>query len=134
MARHGLVPDGILGWLALIPDCRVIASQALTTLLHNANRNATIPRIEDRQAAGTHRDFRYLSRTRRAFSGKNVAGSMSGPSLSGLGRRRRQLRPTTQIGAWRISAPKLAERKGADWREIRVGHRSIPTTPNAAFA
>ena len=42
MARRRFVPDSILGWLVLILLAGVIASQALTAVLHNANRNAAI--------------------------------------------------------------------------------------------
>ncbi len=121
MARRRLVPDSILGWLALILIAGVIASQALTTLLHNANRNAAILEIEDRRAAERIATFALFLQHTAPFLRESVAGSMSGPSLSvSVGRSPSALPDASDRRIAHLSDA-LAERlKGPDWREVLV--------------
>lgn len=131
MARRRLVPDSILGWLALILIAGVIASQALTTLLHNANRNATILEIEDRRAAERIATFAIFLQHTAPFLRQNVAGSMSGPSLSVSVAKAATASADDSDRRMAHLGAELAERlKGADWREIRVG--TAPVDPSHA--
>jgi signal transduction histidine kinase len=121
MTRRRLVPDSILGWLALILIAGVIASQALTTLLHNANRNAAILEIEDRRAAERIATFALFLQHTAPFLRESVAGSMSGPSLSVSVGRTASAVPDASDGRIAHLSDALAERlKGPDWREVLV--------------
>jgi signal transduction histidine kinase len=126
MARRRFVPDSILGWLVLILITGVIASQAATAVLHNANRNAAILEIEDRRAAERIATFALFLQHTAPFLRQSVAGSMSGPSLSVTVSNTPDA--ATDVSDQRIEhlSEALADRlNGPDWREILVGGAPI---------
>src|SRR3954471_21257919 len=51
MKFRRFAPDSILGWLVLIIVAGLAASQVLTALFHNMERNEAILQIEDLRAA-----------------------------------------------------------------------------------
>ncbi|MDY0871424.1 ATP-binding protein [Dongia rigui] len=121
MSRR-LIPDSILAWLLLILFTGVLASQAVTVLLHNLNRNEVLLRLEDQRAAERIAALAvFLDHTSPPLR-HGVAEAMSGPSLD-VRMSNRPLVATTE--APRELAPlaaAIADRlKGVNWREIRVG-------------
>ena len=121
MSRRFL-PDSILAWLLLILITGVLASQAVTMLLHNLNRNEVLLHLEDQRAAERIAALTvFLDHTAPALR-RGVADAMSGPSLDA----RISDRPlVATASAPRELAPlaaAIADRlKGVNWREIRVG-------------
>src|SRR3982751_2730014 len=78
MKFRRIAPDSIFGWLALILIAGLAASQALTALAHNMDRNEAIVEIEDLRAA--ERVATFLQHTAPVLR-PSVAGSFSGPSM-----------------------------------------------------
>jgi signal transduction histidine kinase len=120
--KRRFFPDSILAWLLLILVAGVIASQAVTMLLHNLNRNEVLLRLEDQRAAERIAALAvFLDHTAPVLR-RGVAEAMSGPSLDA--------RVSTQPLVAGASAPReldplaaaLADRlQGTSWQEIRVG-------------
>jgi signal transduction histidine kinase len=75
------VPDSILGWLALILVAGLAASQTLTALLHNINRNEAILEIEDLRAAERVATFTAFLEHTAPVLRPSLAQSISGPSM-----------------------------------------------------
>ncbi len=120
--KRRLVPDSILAWLLLILVTGVLASQAVTMLLHNLNRNEVLLRLEDQRAAERIAALAvFLGHTTPALR-QGVADAMSGPSLDA----RVSAKPlVAEVEAPRELAPlanALVDRlKGINWQELRVG-------------
>src|SRR5688572_33209590 len=82
MRFRKFAPDSILGWLALILIAGLAASQALTALAHNMDRNEAIVQIEDLRAAERVATFAgFLEHTAPVLR-PSLAASISGPSMS----------------------------------------------------
>lgn len=115
-------PDSILAWLLLILVAGVLASQAVTMLLHNLNRNEVLLRLEDQRAAERIAALAvFLGHTAPALR-QGVADAMSGPSLDARISNRplvatadapRELAPLAKAVVDRL--------KGINWQEVRVG-------------
>ena len=120
--RRRFFPDSILAWLLLILVTGVLASQAVTMLLHNLNRNEVLLHLDDQRAAERIAALAvFLDHTAPVLR-RGVADAMSGPSLNaGVS----DLPLVADAATTRELAPlaaALAERlQGAAWREIRVG-------------
>ncbi|WP_374375464.1 ATP-binding protein [Dongia sp.] len=127
------LPDSILAWLLLILVTAVLASQAVTMLLHNLNRNEILLRLEDQRAAERIAALATFLDHTAPILRKGVADAMSGPSLDvrvgseplvALPETPRELAPLGEA---------LAERlQRIDWREIRIGARDPSAEQSAA--
>ncbi|WP_374654451.1 ATP-binding protein [Dongia sp.] len=126
-------PDSILAWLLLILVTGVLASQAVTMLLHNLNRNEVLLHLEDQRAAERIAALvAFLDHTAPALR-RGVADAMSGPSLDA----RVSGQPLVATSAApRELAPlagAIADRlKGVGWQEIRVGSGQPSESERAA--
>ncbi|MBL8707839.1 MAG: HAMP domain-containing protein [Rhodospirillaceae bacterium] len=116
------LPDSIFTWLLLILVTAVVASQAVTMLLHNLNRNEILLHLEDQRAAERVAALATFLDHTAPILRAGVADAMSGPSLA--------VRVTSApaVAAREPSrelmslAALLAERLSSiRWREIRVG-------------
>ncbi len=82
MKFRRFVPDSIFGWLALILIAGLAASQALTALAHNMDRNEAIVEIEDLRAAERVATFATFLQHTAPVLRASVAQSFSGPSMT----------------------------------------------------
>src|SRR4051794_27188455 len=82
MKLRRFVPDSILGWLGLILIAGLAASQALTALAHNMDRNEAIVEIEDLRAAERVATFAAFLQHTAPVLRPNLAASISGPSMT----------------------------------------------------
>lgn len=121
-------PDSILGWLVLIIVAGLAASQVLTALFHNMERNEAILLIEDLRAAervATYTTFlQHTSPVLRA----SVAASMSGPSMS-VSTADKSSVTEAAANDQRLNhlGRAVSDRlRDSSWEEVRVG-RSPPT-------
>jgi signal transduction histidine kinase len=127
------LPDSILAWLLLILVTAVLASQAVTMLLHNLNRNEMLLRLEDQRAAERIAALAtFLDHTAPVLR-TGVADAMSGPSLDvrvgaeplvALPDTPRELAPLGEALAQRLQ--RIA------WREIRIGASDPSSEQQAA--
>lgn len=122
MRFRRFAPDSILGWLALILVAGLAASQALTALAHNMDRNEAIVQIEDLRAAERVATFAgFLEHTAPVLR-PSLAASISGPSMSVAVAGRSNV-PADAATDRRLGqlAKAVSERlHGTDWQEIRV--------------
>jgi signal transduction histidine kinase len=124
MKFRRFVPDSILGWLVLILIAGLAASQALTALAHNMDRNEAIVEIEDIRAAERVATFATFLQHTAAVLRPSIAGSFSGPSMT-VDVANRSNVPEDAVIDRRLGhlARAIAERlHGNDWQEIRVAH------------
>lgn len=122
MKLRRFIPDSILAWLLLILVTAVLASQAVTVLIHNINRNELLLRLEDQRAAERIAALAtFLDHTAPVLR-QGVADAMSGPSLDlRVGRDPAVPRAVTPRELVPLAAA-LAERlQRISWREIRAG-------------
>lgn len=115
-------PDSILAWLLLILVTGVLASQAVTMLLHNLNRNEVLLHLEDQRAAERIAALAvFLDHTAPVLR-RGVADAMSGPSLNARVSAQPLVATTDAPRELAPLAGALADRlKSVNWREIRVG-------------
>lgn len=127
------LPDSILAWLLLILVTAVLASQAVTMLLHNINRNEMLLRLEDQRAAERIAALATFLDHTAPILRKGVADAMSGPSLDvrvgpeplvALPDTPRELAPLAEALADRLQR--------VDWRELRIGARDPSLAQEAA--
>lgn len=126
-------PDSILAWLLLILATAILASQAVTLLFHNLNRNEVLLRLEDQRAAERIAALATFLDHTAPMLRQGVADGMSGPSLDvrvaaeplvAAAETPRELAPL---------AAALADRLGrSGWREIRIGARPSEAHHEAA--
>lgn len=118
-------PDSILAWLLLILVTAILASQAVTLLFHNLNRNEVLLRLEDQRAAERIAALATFLDHTAPILRQGVADGMSGPSLEvriataplvTVPETPRELAPLATALAERL------DRIG--WRELRVGARA----------
>jgi len=133
MKFRRFAPDSILGWLALILIAGLAASQALTALAHNMDRNEAIVQIEDLRAAERVATFATFLQHTAPVLRPSVAGSFSGPSMTVEVTNRSNVAEDT-IADRRLGhlAKAVSERlHGNDWQEIRVAN-GTPTDDQKA--
>lgn len=115
-------PDSILAWLLLILVTGVLASQAVTMLLHNLNRNEILLHLEDQRAAERIAALAVFLDHTAPILRRGVADAMSGPSLNARVSDQPLVATTTSPRELAPLAGAVAERlKGVTWLEIRVG-------------
>jgi signal transduction histidine kinase len=122
MKFRRFAPDSILGWLALILVAGLAASQALTALAHNMDRNEAIVAIEDLRAAERVATFATFLQHTAPVLRPSVAQSFSGPSMAVEVASRSNV-PEDEASDRRLShlAKAVSERlHGTNWQEIRV--------------
>ncbi|TDQ82378.1 signal transduction histidine kinase [Dongia mobilis] len=122
MNLRRFVPDSILAWLLLILVTAVLASQAVTVLLHNINRNEVLLRLEDQRAAERIAALATFLDHTAPILRRGVADAMSGPSLDvRVGPEPLVAQPQPPRDLVPL-ATALADRlQRVAWREIRVG-------------
>jgi signal transduction histidine kinase len=133
MKFRRFVPDSILGWLVLILIAGLAASQALTALAHNMDRNEAIVEIEDLRAAERVATFATFLQHTAAVLRPSIAGSFSGPSMTVEVGNRSNV-PEDAVVDRRLDhlARAISERlHGNDWQELRVAH-TAPTEDQKA--
>lgn len=122
MKFRRFAPDSILGWLALILIAGLAASQALTALAHNMDRNEAIVEIEDLRAAERVATFATFLQHTAPVLRPSVAQSFSGPSMTVEVANRSNV-PSDIVMDRRLGhlAKAVSERlHGNAWQEIRV--------------
>jgi signal transduction histidine kinase len=122
MKFRRFAPDSILGWLALILIAGLAASQALTALAHNMDRNEAIVEIEDLRAAERVATFATFLQHTAPVLRASVAQSFSGPSMT-VDVANRSNVPEDTVTDRRLGhlAKAVSERlHGTYWQEIRV--------------
>src|SRR5688500_11488726 len=133
MRFRRFAPDSILGWLALILIAGLAASQALTALAHNMDRNEAIVQIEDLRAAERVATFAgFLEHTAPVLR-PSLAASISGPSMTVEIANRSNVPAEAAIDR-RLGqlAKAVSERlRGTDWQEIRVADAAPSEAPRA---
>ncbi len=128
MKFRRFAPDSILGWLALILVAGLAASQALTALAHNMDRNEAIVEIEDLRAAERVATFATFLQHTAPVLRQSIASSFSGPSMTVAVANRSNV-PDDIVTDRRLGhlAKAVSERlRGNDWQEIRVAN-AAPT-------
>jgi len=133
MKFRRFAPDSILGWLALILVAGLAASQALTALAHNMDRNEAIVEIEDLRAAERVATFATFLQHTAPVLRQSVASSFSGPSMTVEVANRSNV-PEDEIPDRRLGhlAKAVSERlHGTYWQEIRVSE-AAPTDDQKA--
>jgi signal transduction histidine kinase len=133
MKFRRFAPDSILGWLGLILIAGLAASQALTALAHNMDRNEAIVEIEDLRAAERVATFATFLQHTAPVLRPSVAGSFSGPSMTVEVANRSNV-PDDVVTDRRLGhlAKAVSERlHGNDWQEIRVAN-AAPTDDQQA--
>ncbi|GAB2177493.1 ATP-binding protein [Dongia sp. agr-C8] len=133
MKFRRFAPDSILGWLALILVAGLAASQALTALAHNMDRNEAIVEIEDLRAAERVATFATFLQHTAPVLRPSVAQSFSGPSMTVEVTSRSNV-PDDEVRNRRLGhlAKAVAERlHGTGWQEIRVAE-AAPTDDQKA--
>ncbi|HYD07418.1 MAG TPA: ATP-binding protein [Reyranella sp.] len=128
MRFRRFAPDSILGWLALILVAGLAASQALSALAHNMDRNEAIVEIEDIRAAERVATFATFLQHTAPVLRPSIASSFSGPSMSVEVASRSNVAedevPDRRLGHL---AKAVSERlHGNAWQEIRVAE-AAPT-------
>jgi signal transduction histidine kinase len=133
MKFRRFAPDSILGWLALILIAGLAASQALTALAHNMDRNEAIVEIEDLRAAERVATFATFLQHTAPVLRQSVASSFSGPSMTVEVTNRSNV-PEDEVPDRRLGhlAKAVSERlHGTYWQEIRVSE-AAPTEDQEA--
>src|SRR5689334_5766754 len=82
MKFRRFAPDSILGWLVLIIVAGLAASQVITALFHNMERNEAILEIEDLRAAERIATFTAFLEHTSPILRPSLAASISGPSMT----------------------------------------------------
>src|SRR5690242_8385587 len=122
MKFRRFAPDSIFGWLALILIAGLAASQALTALAHNIDRNETAIAVNDFNAAERIANLvGVLQHTAPVFR-PGLASSFSGQSMSIVVTNRSSV-PETEKPDSRLNrlARAVSERlEGHYWQEIRI--------------
>jgi signal transduction histidine kinase len=122
MKFRRFAPDSILGWLALILVAGLAASQALTALAHNIDRNETAIAVNDINVAERIANLvGVLQHTAPVFR-SGLASSFSGQSLSIVVTNRSSVPENVKLDR-RLNrlARSVSERlDGNFWQEIRI--------------
>jgi signal transduction histidine kinase len=122
MKFRRFAPDSILGWLGLILIAGLAASQALTALAHNMDRNEAIVQIEDLRAAERVATFAAFLEHTAPVLRPSLAASISGPSMSIEVANRSNVPEDTatdrRLG--QLAKEVSGRLHGTDWQEIRV--------------
>jgi signal transduction histidine kinase len=122
MKFRRFAPDSILGWLALILVAGLAASQALTALAHNMDRNEAIVEVADHLAAERVATFATFLQHTAPVLRPSIAQSFSGPSMSVEAANRSNV-PEDTVTDGRLGrlTKSVSERlHGTDWQEIRA--------------
>jgi len=121
-------PDSILGWLALILVAGLAASQAMTTLYHNNERNEAILEVEDLRAAERVATFTEFLQHTSPVLRPSLAGSISVPSMTIAATSTANV-PDDVVPDRRLQhlGAAVSDRlHGNYWEEVRVG-RAAPS-------
>jgi signal transduction histidine kinase len=115
-------PDSILAWLLLILVTGILASQAVTVLLHNLNRNEVLLHLEDQRAAERLAALIvFLDHTSPVLR-RGVAEAMSGPSLNAhVSDQPLVTTPSTQRELAPLADAISDHLEGVAWKEILIG-------------
>jgi signal transduction histidine kinase len=126
MKFRRFAPDSILGWLGLILIAGLAASQALTALAHNMDRNEAIVQIEDLRAAERVATFAAFLEHTAPVLRPSLAASISGPSMSVEVANRSNVAEDTVTDRRLGQLVKAVSERlhGTDWQEIRVADAS----------
>jgi signal transduction histidine kinase len=122
MKFRRFAPDSILGWLALILIAGLAASQALTALVHNMDRNEAIVEVADHLAAERVATFATFLQHTAPVLRPSIAASFSSPSMSVEAASRSSV-PEDVVMDGRLGrlAKAVSERlRGTEWQEIRL--------------
>ena len=133
MKFRRFAPDSILGWLVLILIAVLAASQALTTLYHNNERNEAILEIEDLRAAErVAASAALLQHTAPVFR-QGFAASISVPSMTVAASNTPNVPedPTTDSRLTHLGNAVSDRLHGNFWEEVRVG-RAQPSEEQRA--
>jgi signal transduction histidine kinase len=116
-------PDSILGWLVLIIVAGLAASQVITALFHNMERNEAILEIEDLRAAERIATFTAFLEHTSPVLRPSLAASISGPSMSvSVSGSPGVTDPNTSDTRLNHLGRAVSDRlRGSYWEEIRVG-------------
>ena len=128
MTFRRFAPDSILGWLVLIIVAGLAASQVLTALFHNMERNEAILQIEDLRAAERVATYATFLQHTSPVLRSGVAASMSGPSMT-VSIADKSTVPDDATTDQRLNhlGRAVSERlRDSSWEEVRVA-RSTPT-------
>ena len=121
-------PDSILGWLVLIIVAGLGASQVLTALFHNMERNEAILQVEDLRAAERVATYATFLQHTSPILRAGVAASMSGPSMT-VSIANQSAVPDATTADQRLNhlGRAVSDRlRNTSWEEVRVG-RIAPT-------
>jgi signal transduction histidine kinase len=123
MKIRRFAPDSILGWLVLIIVAGLAASQVITALFHNMERNEAILEIEDLRAAERIATFTAFLEHTSPVLRPGLAASISGPSMTVLVAGSPSVtEPTTSDTRLNHLGRAVSDRlRGSYWEEIRVG-------------
>lgn len=117
-----LIPDSIFTWLLLILATAILASQAVTLLLHNINRNEALLRLEDQRVAERIADLTVFLDHTAPILRRGVADGMSGPSLDVRAGPEPRLAAAETPRSFVPLARALEQRLDrVAWRELRIG-------------
>ncbi len=122
MIFRRFAPDSILGWLALILIAGLAASQALTALVHNMDRNEAIVQVADHLAAERVATFATFLQHTAPVLRPSIAASFSGASMAVAVANGSNV-PEDMAADHRLGrlAKAVSERlRGPGWQEIRV--------------
>lgn len=121
MSRR-IIPDSIIAWMLLILVAGVLASQAITVLLHNLNRNQTLLHLENQRAAERITALAvFLDHTSPPLR-PGIAIAMSGPSLDARVSDQPLVTTAEAVREFASLNSAIADRlKNVNWREIRIG-------------
>jgi signal transduction histidine kinase len=133
MTLRRFVPDSILGWLALILVAGLAASQVLTAVLHNANRNEAVVEVEDLRAAERVATFAVFLEHTAPVLRPSLAASMSGPSMTIAASFKATVpdNATVDHRLFHLVRAVSDRLKGSAWEEIRAG-RAAPDVQQRA--
>lgn len=123
MTFRRFAPDSILGWLVLIIVAGLAASQVITALFHNMERNEAILEIEDLRAAERIATFTAFLEHTSPVLRPSLAASISGPSMTVLVSGSPSVTdPNNSDTRLNHLGRAVSDRlRGSYWEEIRVG-------------
>jgi signal transduction histidine kinase len=127
MTFRRFAPDSILGWLALILVAGLAASQALTALWHNMERNEAVLQVEDLHAAERVATFAAFLQHTSPVLRSSLAASISGPSMTIAAGNGASVPENVaeDVRLVRLGHAVSDRLHGTYWQEIRVG-RAAP--------
>jgi signal transduction histidine kinase len=116
-------PDSILGWLVVIIVAGLAASQVITALFHNMERNEAILEIEDLRAAERIATFTAFLEHTSPVLRPSLAASISGPSMTvAVAGNPSVPDPSATDARLNHLGRAISDRlRGSYWEEVRIG-------------